>query len=152
MQIPAISFMLFSLPFTQQFYFWRDHNGATLLFHVIPVTAPYIEYIKVWVENFHYIIYVNYETYAKAMLCKCLSYFFAIMKNNWLPNQNKQLFWSVPPRWLSWKSSIVFIFMSSDHKDKRAVRFFSHLSNQTWLYSWLYKHMRWTNEVLFLNV
>ena len=36
--------------------FWRDHNGnatATLLFCVIPTIAPYIDYIKIRVENFH---------------------------------------------------------------------------------------------------
>ena len=35
--------------------FWRDHNGnatATLLFCVIPTIAPYIDYIKIRVENY----------------------------------------------------------------------------------------------------
>ena len=67
--------MLFSLLFTQLFCFWRDHNGneGTLLFCVIPAIAPYIEYIKIRVENFHLLIYVNYKTYAKAMLRKFLT-------------------------------------------------------------------------------
>ena len=72
-EIPTIS--LFLLSFTQLFYFWRDYNGnkAALLFHVIPVTAPYVKYIKIRVENFHLLIYVSYKIYAKAMLCKFLS-------------------------------------------------------------------------------
>ena len=33
---------------------WEDHNGnaGTLLHCVIPTTAPYIEHIKIRVENF----------------------------------------------------------------------------------------------------
>ena len=80
--------MLFSLLFTQLFCIWRVHNGneATLLFCVIHAIAPYIEYVKIRVENFHLLIYVDYKTYAKAMLCKFLSYFFfAIVKDNCLP-------------------------------------------------------------------
>ena len=63
--------MLFPLLFTQPFCFWKDHsrNAATLLFFVIPAIAPYIEYIKLRVENFHLII----QNYAKAMLCKFMS-------------------------------------------------------------------------------
>ena len=74
-ETPTISFMLFSHFFTRLFCSWRNHNGneATLLFCVIPAIAPYIEYIKIRVENFHLLIYMNYKTYAKAMLCKFLS-------------------------------------------------------------------------------
>ena len=45
------------------------------------------EYIKIWVEHFHLIIYANYKTYAKAMLCiECvLSYYFARVKDDCLP-------------------------------------------------------------------
>ena len=57
-----------------------------LLFCVFPAIVPYIEYIKIRVENFHLIIYANYKTYAKAMLCKFLSKYFAIVKDNCLPN------------------------------------------------------------------
>ena len=57
------------------FRFRRDDNGnvATLLFHVILVIAPYIDYIKIRVENSHLIIFASYKTYAKAMLCNFLS-------------------------------------------------------------------------------
>ena len=50
--------------------FLRDHivKEATLLFCVIPTIAPYIEYIKIPVEKFHLLIYVNYKTFAKAIL------------------------------------------------------------------------------------
>ena len=53
-EIPTISFMLFSLLFTQLFNFRRDRNrnAATLLFCVIPVLTPCIEYIEIWVESF----------------------------------------------------------------------------------------------------
>ena len=53
-EIPTISFMLFSLLFTQLLNFRRDHNrnAATLLFCVIPVLTPCIEYIEIWVESF----------------------------------------------------------------------------------------------------
>ena len=66
--------------------------------------------------------------------------------------QNEQLFWSVPPRWLFWKTSIVSRFMTLDKRDGTTVRFFFHLDNQNSLYRWLYWNMRWTNEVLFLKV
>ena len=67
--------MLFSLFCTQLFCFWSDHNenAATLVFCVIPAIAPYIEYIKIWVENFHLLIYVNDKSYAKTILRKFLS-------------------------------------------------------------------------------
>ena len=57
------------------FCFWRDHNGnkAALLFCVIPAISPYIEYIKIRVENSHLLIYVDYKTFANANLCKFLS-------------------------------------------------------------------------------
>ena len=32
-----------------------------------------IKYIKIRLENLHLLIYANYKTYAKAMLCKFLS-------------------------------------------------------------------------------
>ena len=53
-EIPTISFILFSLLFTQPFNFRRDRNrnAATLLFCVIPVLTPCIEYIEIWVDNF----------------------------------------------------------------------------------------------------
>ena len=37
------------------FFFWGGHSGnaATLLFCVILAFAPYMEYIKIRVENFH---------------------------------------------------------------------------------------------------
>ena len=60
-----------------------------------------------------------------------------------------QLVWLVHPRWLFWKTSIISIFMSSDHRDGGTIRFFFHLKNQTSLYCWLYWKMIWTNEVLF---
>ena len=67
--------MLFLLLFTQLFYFWRDlnENAAGLIFYVIPTIAPYIEYIKIWVENSHLIIYTNYNINAKAIFSKDLS-------------------------------------------------------------------------------
>ena len=52
-----------------------------LLFCGVPVIALYIEYIKIWVENFHSTIYTNYKTYLKF-----LSYFFAIVKDICLSN------------------------------------------------------------------
>ena len=60
-----------------------------------------------------------------------------------------QLVWSVHPRWLFWKTSIISISISSDHRDGGTIRFFSHLKNQTSLYRWPYWNMIWTNEVLF---
>ena len=65
MEIPTISFMLFSLFFTQIFCFWSNHNGnaATLFFCVIPAVAAYIEYIKVWVGNLYLLIYATYKTF-----------------------------------------------------------------------------------------
>ena len=47
--------MLFSLLFTQPFCFRIDYNGnaATLLVFSVTTIAPYIEYIKFRVENFH---------------------------------------------------------------------------------------------------
>ena len=36
-------------------------------------SIPAIEYIKIPVENFHLLIYVNYKTYEKAILHKFLS-------------------------------------------------------------------------------
>ena len=49
-------------------------------------------------------------------------------------SQNEQLFWSVTWRWLFWKTSIVFISMSSDHRDERIIKLFFHLNNQNMLY------------------
>ena len=88
MEIPTISFMLFSLLFGQLFCFWRDYHGnaAKLVFCVILAIVLYIEYIKIRVQNFHLIIYANYKTYAKARLCKFLSQLFATVKDNYLPN------------------------------------------------------------------
>ena len=53
-EIPTISFMLFSLLFTKLFNFRRDYNrnAATLLFCVIPVLTLCIEYIEIWVKSF----------------------------------------------------------------------------------------------------
>ena len=67
--------MLFSLLLNQPFCFWRNHNenAAASFFCVIPANAPYIVYIKIWVEKFHLLIYVNYKTYVKAMLYKFFS-------------------------------------------------------------------------------
>ena len=42
-------------------------------FCVIRAIAPYIEYIKIRVENFYLLINESYKTYAKEMLCKFLS-------------------------------------------------------------------------------
>ena len=64
--------MLFSLLFAQLFCY-RIGNASALIVCVMPAITPYIEYIKIWVENFHLIIYANYKTYAKTMLCKFLS-------------------------------------------------------------------------------
>ena len=50
------------------FYFLQEFNGngATLPFCVIPVIAPYIEYIKTRVENFHLYLLLM-EIHAKLM-------------------------------------------------------------------------------------
>ena len=58
----------------------------------------------------------------------------------------------MPPRLLFQKTYIVSIFMPSDHRDGRTIRFFTHLNNQTSLYCWLYWNMRWSSNVLILKV
>ena len=72
----------------QLFCFWsdRNRNEATLLLCVIPAIVSYTEHIKIYVDNFHLLIYVKYKTYAKANLCKFLSYFFGIVKDNCWPS------------------------------------------------------------------
>ena len=53
----------------------------------LPLLLISSEYIKIRVENFHLIIYANYKTYAKAMLCieYVLSYYFGTVKDDCLP-------------------------------------------------------------------
>ena len=82
LKYPSHYFRVF-LP-NRSFFKDRSGNADTLLFCVILAFAPDIKYVKIRVENFDLHLLIM-SIYAKAMLCKFLSWFFVIAKHNCWP-------------------------------------------------------------------
>ena len=69
-----ISFKVFTRHFTKPFFFEETTIEMQLhcFFCIIPATAPFIEYIKIQVKNFHSYLLIM-QIYAKGMLGKLFS-------------------------------------------------------------------------------